>query len=223
MSHFAVLVLHEEDQPIEDLLAPYDENIDVEPYIKRTKEEAIKELENKKYYNFQYIDEYTSEQQYRELAEDWFGHAPDENGNILSTYNPKSKWDRYQVGGRFSGLLPVIPNAVEGYHGAEYVDEAFVRHVKWHVPLDEHEKQEYIKWWSINIEGAPGEKDDHFFYNSEYYKKRYRDVETYIKTQETFCCHAIVTPDGIWHEPSKVGWFGCCRCLQASAQAVDRE
>ena len=35
------------------------------------------------------------------------------------------------------------------------------------------------------------------------------EVETYIKTQETFCCHAVVTPDGIWHEPSEVGWFGC--------------
>ena len=209
MSHFAVLVLHEEDQPIAELLAPYDENIEVEPYIKQTKEEAIKELENIKYYDFQYIDEYTSEQEYKELAEDWFGHAPDENGNILSTYNPNSKWDWWMVGGRFSGLLPIIPSAVEGYHGADCVDNAFVRHVKWHVPLDKQEKQEYIKWWSINIEGAPGEKDVHFFYNPEYYKKRYRDAETYIKTKETFCCHAVVTPDGVWHEPSKMGWFAC--------------
>ena len=176
MSHFAVLVLHEEDQPIAELLAPYNENIEVEPYIKRTKEEAIKELENEKYYDFQYIDEHTSEQQYRELAEDWFGHAPDENGNILSTYNPKSK---------------------------------FVRHVKWVQPLDKEERESIIKWWNVNVEGAEGEKDKYFFYNPEYYKKRYKDAETYVKIQEVPCYHAVVTPDGIWHEPSKMGWFAC--------------
>ena len=207
MSHFAVLVLHEEDQPIEELLAPYNENIDVEPYIKRTKEEAIKELE--KYYDFQYIDEHTSEQQYRELAEDWFGHAPDENGNILSTYNPKSKWDWWQVGGRFSGMLSIIPTALDGYHGADAVDSAFVRHVKWVQPLDKEKKESIIKWWNVNVESAEGEKDKYFFYNPEYYKKRYKDAETYIKIQEVPCYHAVVTPDGVWHEPSKMGWFAC--------------
>jgi len=200
MSHFAVLVLHEEDQSIEKLLAPYDENLEVEPYIKQTKEEAIKELG---------IDEHTSEQQYRELAEDWFGHAPDENGNILSTYNPKSKWDWYQVGGRFSGALTIIPTARAGYGNIPYTNSAFVRHVKWVQPLDKKEREDIIKWWNVNVEGAEGEKDKYFFYNPEYYKKRFKDAETYIKTQELPCCHAVVTPDGIWHEPSKMGWFAC--------------
>lgn len=44
MSHFAVLVLHEEDQSIEDLLAPYDENLEVKPYIKYTRTQAINKM-----------------------------------------------------------------------------------------------------------------------------------------------------------------------------------
>ena len=63
--------------------------------------------------------------------------------------------------------------------------------------------------WNVNVEGAEGEKDKYFFYNPEYYKKRYKDAETYIKIQEVPCYHAVVTPDGVWHEPSKMGWFAC--------------
>ena len=44
MSHFAVLVLHEEDQSIENLLAPYSENLEVEPYIKYTRIQAINKM-----------------------------------------------------------------------------------------------------------------------------------------------------------------------------------
>ena len=41
MSHYSVLVLHKEDQNIDTLLAPYDENLEVEPYLKLTNDEAI--------------------------------------------------------------------------------------------------------------------------------------------------------------------------------------
>ena len=92
---------------------------------------------------------------------------------------------------------------------AGYVDSAFVRHVKWVQPLDKEERENIIKWWNVNVEGAEGEKDKYFFYNPEYYKKRFKNAETYIKTQELPCYHAVVTPDGVWHEPSKMGWFAC--------------
>jgi hypothetical protein len=205
MSHFAVLVLHEEDQFIEDLLAPYDENLEVEPYIKYTRIQAINKM--RKDCPSLYKDK--SEDEIFQEACDWFGCTLDDDNNLLSTYNPHSKWDWWQVGGRFSGILPIIPTALDGYHGAEYVDSAFVRHIKWVQPLDKEKREDIIKWWNVNIEGAEGEKDECFLYNPEYYKERYKDVETYIKTRELPCYHAVVTPDGIWHEPSKVGWWGC--------------
>lgn len=205
MSHFAVLVLHEEDQSIEDLLAPYSENLEVEPYIKYTRIQAINKM--RKDCPSLYKDK--SEDEIFQDACDWFGCTLDDDNNLLSTYNPHSKYDWYQVGGRFGGMLPIIPTALDGYHGMEYVDSAFVRHVKWVQPLDKEEREDIIKWWNVNIEGAEGEKDECFLYNPEYYKERYKDAETYIKTQELPCCHAVVTPDGVWHEPSKMGWFAC--------------
>ena len=57
MSHYAVAVIHKDTQDIDELLAPYDENIQVAPYI------------------------------------------------LYSTYNPNSKWDWYEKGGRWWGLL----------------------------------------------------------------------------------------------------------------------
>ena len=205
MSHFAVLVLHEEDQSIEDLLAPYSENLEVEPYVKYTRIQAI----NKMREDCPSLYKDKSEDEVFQDACDWFGCMLDNDNNLLSTYNPDSKWDYWQVGGRFSGMLPIIPTALDGYHNSEYVDSAFVRHVKWVQPLDKEERESIIKWWNVNVEGAEGEKDKYFFYNPEYYKKRYKDAETYIKIQEVPCYHAVVTPDGVWHEPSKMGWFAC--------------
>lgn len=205
MSHFAVLVLHEEDQSIEDLLAPYNENLEVEPYIKYTRTQAINKM-REEYPNT--CKDMSEDEIFQEVC-DWYGNMVDDDDNILSTYNAQSKWDWYQVGGRFSGMLSIIPTALDGYHNSECVDSAFVRHVKWVQPLDKKEREDTIKWWNVNVEGAEGEKDTYFFYNPEYYKKRFKDAETYIKTQELPCYHAVVTPDGIWHEPSQMGWFAC--------------
>ena len=41
LSHYSVLVLSDEDTEVDGLLAPFNENISVEPYIKYTKEELI--------------------------------------------------------------------------------------------------------------------------------------------------------------------------------------
>ena len=52
MSHYSVLVLHKEDQDINTLLAPYDENLKVKPYLELTNDEAInarKQAEDKYY------------------------------------------------------------------------------------------------------------------------------------------------------------------------------
>lgn len=84
MSHFLCLVLVEPDQEVEDaverLPAPYDENIEVPPY-----EHVCYCVE----------DDAPDPECY-----DCHGE-----GVVDSTYNPKSKWDWYQIGGRWSGLF----------------------------------------------------------------------------------------------------------------------
>ena len=46
MSHFCVYVFHDKDTSIDTLLAPYDENLVLEPYVEYTKEEAIAKVRN---------------------------------------------------------------------------------------------------------------------------------------------------------------------------------
>lgn len=87
MSHYSVLVVTKTDRisELEKLLAPFDESLEVAPYIYKTKEELDE------------LDWITSE-------DDIF----DEHGNLLTTYNPNSKWDWYSIGGRWSGGLHVV-------------------------------------------------------------------------------------------------------------------
>lgn len=136
MSHFSVAVFHKENQSIEDLLAPYDEDIVVEPYIQYTKEQAIaktrkeieefknglyaKYLKNPEEYakdcsnenHLQYLREgfpkklkWTDEECYEDVAQYYYDEDIDEEGNLYSTYNPNSKWDWYEVGGRWNHIL----------------------------------------------------------------------------------------------------------------------
>lgn len=72
----------------------------------------------------------------------------DEDGNLLSTYNPNSKWDWYTEGGRFSGSL-ITKNGRE-------VNEDWVSKINW---------------------------------------------------DKTYTPFAYVTPDGVWHERGKMGWW----------------
>lgn len=57
MSHYSVLVITDENTTVENLLAPYDENLDVEPYIEKTREEIIEQAKKD---DNKYLDEMVS-------------------------------------------------------------------------------------------------------------------------------------------------------------------
>lgn len=110
MSHFTVLVIGDD---IKEQLAPYDENIEVEKYlvadvtendIQQFKDYYLDKFPEKKEKDFEFL--------YSIHGEDWNGNRyqkdPDDVWREYSTYNPKSKWDWYQIGGRWSGSLKVI-------------------------------------------------------------------------------------------------------------------
>ena len=77
MSHFAVLIIGDD---MEGQLAPYDENTEVEPY----KKPCYCVHDGKRCYDCEECDV---------------------NGLYTTTYNPKSKWDWYLIGGRFRGYF----------------------------------------------------------------------------------------------------------------------
>lgn len=227
MSHYAVLVIHNKNQNIDELLAPYSENLEVEPYLKYKHDDALKMLRDEGYEEEE-IDDALLESFVKE-----YSSYSLKDGDVYTTYNPNSKWDWYTIGGRFGGLkltdegreINVCEYEKKYYMDVDtkdlsenpdsfrYVDTAPLKYIQWFTPLSPIEKEELRRWWEINIEGDElrdgEEKDKYFFWNPEWYKRRYRDADTYIKINEATTFFAVLTPDGEWHEPSKMGWFAC--------------
>lgn len=193
MSHYAVAVFHREDQDIEDLLAPYSENLEVEPYIWLSRQEAI-DYAKRNYHT----EGKTDDECWAMVAED---HETDEDGNIYSTYNPKSKWDWWYVGGRWGDMLN---------REGELVDSGRVGDLTF--PVDKRAYKEALRFWDVAIDHKPARRGEDIgtpFYKEEYYREYYGDRETYAKQTTQFSTYAVVTPDGEWHAPGDMGWFGC--------------
>lgn len=113
MSHFVVMVIG--DSP-EQQLAPYDENLEVPEYCDGEVSDADKKS-MMDYYKSDNFDEC-----YAQYGEDWNGNRYRKNEDGVwceySTYNPKSKWDWYQLGGRWSGRRFILkPGAKSGIVG----------------------------------------------------------------------------------------------------------
>lgn len=64
MSHFTVAVITAKKEKLEEMLAPYDENLEVEPYIEKTKKEIIEEARERK-------EDYLNEQREGKKLDDW--------------------------------------------------------------------------------------------------------------------------------------------------------
>lgn len=215
MSHFSVAVFHRQDQSVDELLAPYDEGLRVEPYIEFTRQQAIDYARQ----HYKSMAGASDEDCYNYLAEDYDEEYRDAEGNLLTTYNPKSRWDWYTIGGRFPGRL----KARTGEHGE---GSAFADNPKADGAFDvarvgdidfSPDPEVYARaarFWEVYVEGKPlqpGESGEQFqsFYRKEYYLDQYKNKETFAAISASFTPFACVTPDGEWHERGKMGWFAC--------------
>lgn len=194
MSHYRVFVIHHEDQDVDDLLAPYDENAEVEPYIRYTRQEAI-DYARKNYYKD--MPDKTDEECWQAVAEDYT--KTDLDGNIYSTYNPDSKWDWYQIGGRFGNVND---------------DDTEVKVGEFKNNTDKDEYEHALRFWEINVEGSslkPEEEQTDYFslWKPEYYLEKYKTKEIYALYYASDIPYAVITPDGVWHAQGEMGWFGC--------------
>ena len=111
MTHFAVLVVGDN---VEEQMAPYDENLEVDPYIEEGGDDdytsIIKALCWDNDPNNSYQVGFTRDSTPQEILDNWSGPGEwvkNDRGRYVrySTYNPKSKWDWYVIGGRFSGSM----------------------------------------------------------------------------------------------------------------------
>ena len=213
MSHYLVGVIVDKVSDIDRLLAPYDENLEVEAHISRTKEEMIqqgrhtkeqiqkKAEEDEEYRNNisnwsqAYLNAETDEELYA-LEQD-FSHEYDEEGNELTTYNPNSKWDWYCIGGRWSSDENVVK----------------VSDFKMYEPLDDETTAYYQKCWDyingkIEIENPIEELGFEFaVYKKEYLLEQYKTFDELVKVKSCQLPYALVDENG-WYAKGEMGWFG---------------
>ena len=179
MSHFVGLCF---GVNWEDNLDRYYEGLEVEAYIAYTKEEAIDHVKKARANNYEFavnslqnpnldsglkehyqdiVDRglFISYEDAWEEAKDW-GYEIDENENLLSTYNPDSKWDWYSVGGRWGGFLH-YKDADPGFAetNVAYIHELDMDYLFEHTPFcfvtedgEWREKGEMGWWGSVSNE-----------------------------------------------------------------------
>lgn len=185
MSHFVGLCFGD---AWAEMLDYYYEGRDVEPYVKYTKQEAITREKQIHERNYEYAlkainkDSITPER-LNELnkiiakglsitdevawnaVKEW-GYPIDEDGNLLSSYNPDSKWDWYSIGGRWDGFLPLKEKDEEG--NRLETDEALFHEIDWEylfsekyppfcyvTPDGEWVEKGEMGWWGVTFDEKP--------------------------------------------------------------------
>ncbi len=116
MTHFVTLIVVPKatmesgerivNEYINEKMGPYSEEFEVEPCVTTKKKKAEKEIneyikgikdkKKKSFYNN--ID-------WAGKVEQYYGGGIDKEGNVTSTFNPKSFWDWFVIGGRWDGIL----------------------------------------------------------------------------------------------------------------------
>ena len=234
MSHYKVLVLTDkeiDEDTLYDLLAPYDENLEVPEYVSKTKkelaeyykdflqswyEECLKNDDSKIKVQANEIkkklDSFTDDDSIIKMyKEDYPDDRFDEDDNLLSTYNPNSKYDWYDIGGRFSDSFRLKDGST--------ADQAYAKDIDFEI--DSKEYREHLRWWELAIEeqeSKDGEEAPFVFYRKEYYLERYKDKETYANIMSRPTFYAVVTKDG-WYSKGDMGWF--CASSETAEESLD--
>lgn len=145
--------------------------------------------------------------------------------------NPNAKWDWYTVGGRWMGSL-LIKKESEGYlgkpgafnntvnaapKGFKWVDIAKISDVEFNKMFDLKKLDLLSKEledgdiWDVlteKIKLPQAKRLQYTMYKPQYYIEKYKNKETYINSTCNFSTYAVITPDGNWHSPGEMGWFG---------------
>ena len=185
MSHFNLAVLHRKPgiKEIERLLLPF--------------------------------DECTSDPRYCTFVEDEECDPDEATGHRGYYRNPNAKYDWWGVGNRWNGQLRLKAgaqaNTAIGPESNGRCNSAKIKNINFS-PLPK-DYQDALRIWELSVERAtptPEEKEYHLFlYSPKYYLDLYGDKENYARQMSEFSTYAYLTEDGVWHEPGRMGWFGC--------------
>lgn len=131
-----------------------------------------------------------------EYAKDYEGYTIDpEKGEYGYWHNPNSKWDWYQMGGRFSDRL-LFKDGVEG-------NSCLVKHLDWEGMKANRIKKAEIWWqnWLNSDSYRKGHTSDY-----EYDVHNGETKEEYIKRHSTLFYDIVV--DREWYSIGEHGWWG---------------
>lgn len=144
--------------------------------------------------------------------------------------NPNAKWDWWEVGGRWRGMLRLHPGKT-GYrvpldqwtkdfvYPENAYDAAFVRDCDFSDNAEGYRMA--LRRWKVIVEGKVSENDAPFqpSVNPAFYLNRYGTKEVYAKAESGFSPYAFLTSDGRWFSQGIMGWFGCDN---AAAESLKR-
>ena len=136
--------------------------------------------------------------EFMEFHEDEDGDVDERTGRRGYWENPNARWDWYAIGGRWRGMLRLRDGsradvAVVGEVVTDADRGAYAR------ALDEFGR--FLRGEEVQDYELTG-------YRREYVVERYADAEFFARYKSWFWTHAVVTPDGEWHEVGKMGWWG---------------
>ena len=247
MSHYTVLVVTK-DGDYESALAPFDERIEVEPYVRETKEELIKK-EKERFKN--YLERVTKGEDVSSFEEDhpatldWNDDEAilknyiennkeweefDKEGNRLSTYNPQSKWDWYSLGGRWGGSFrlkeggEVIKESeltwATGYAPVEngYTDHAQFKDID--LTPDSKEIKKAERFWEVVVEGKPKEEGEKAEDFETFWKKEYYTEQYGDKATYVKCQTELFACALLYHgEWIEAGQMGWFGCKDSTSDS----
>lgn len=167
---------------------------------------------------------------YVEFVESKEGKLYEDTGLRGYWANPNARWDWYEIGGRWRGLLK-LKEGKTGTYGElspydkdvvldpAYCDQALAADCDY--TLDQSEYKKALRFWEIVVEGSPVREDDDcddltFAYIPEYYTKRYGSKENYARLQAAFSTYAFISPEGEWQGTGHMGWWGIDDATQES-------
>ena len=199
MSHYIVAVISDTGDDYDDLLEPYDE-------------------ENEDYYMFHAVDEKTAENLKRSYDVDAMSYGSDppmfdeyleEHGYIIKDdkigyfCNENAKWDWYTLDAK-NGFFTHKDGVNDPEKLSDYVFNTADKLKPEELKEEEHE------WKLLTGQEEPANDAERSMsiYSTEYMRERYPTFEDYLIQYHTDAPYAYVTPDGEWHAPGTVGYFG---------------
>lgn len=207
--HFvcAVITKTNEHSELWKRLSPFDENLETQPRIEYTYAEAVAEVRSWKHVD---TSNWSDDQCYQYMAEDYSPDLIDSNKNLYTRYNPNSKYDWFQIGGRWAGVLRASAGTwgecLLEKHPKEpgHYDVAKIRDIDF--SIDKEAAKSSKRHWEIIVNNSPltpEEEQDKSMawlhnYNAKYYLDKYGDCDTYVKVTSHLCPYAFLKDDGTW-------------------------